>query len=340
MDQLIREKDSLNSIIFEFSQILPLWENRISNIAKLSKTAKNIAQKTKQKLINILYYPLFTIGKQPFTLLTLIKCIIISVVGLFIIKLLLKRLATFFSTLGMEEGEIQSVNTLIKYFLYLLLFLIALGIAGINISQITLIFGALSVGIGFGLQTIANNFISGIILLLERSIRVGDVIELEDGTVGIVKKINIRSTVLRTLSALEIIVPNSDMISKRISTWTYEDDWRLVTVPFGVAYGSDVDKVKKVVLEVAKKIPFTKEDKDHQTKVWFVEFGDSSLNFQLAFWVRLRQIDRPLAEVKDLYLTEIYKAFNREGIEIPFPQLDLHVKEIPNLSSSHKWENR
>lgn len=260
--------------------------------------------------------------------------------GLFIIKLLLKRLATFFSTLGMEEGEIQSVNTLIKYFLYLLLFLIALGIAGINISQITLIFGALSVGIGFGLQTIANNFISGIILLLERSIRVGDVIELEDGTVGIVKKINIRSTVLRTLSALEIIVPNSDMISKRISTWTYEDDWRLVTVPFGVAYGSDVDKVKKVVLEVAKKIPFTKEDKDHQTKVWFVEFGDSSLNFQLAFWVRLRQIDRPLAEVKDLYLTEIYKAFNREGIEIPFPQLDLHVKEIPNLSSSHKWENR
>ena len=319
----------MNDFSFELNYVLPIWKARINNLAKLSSTAKNLASETGKRLISLLHYPIFKVGNEPFTPLTLIKCIITILAGLLCIKLLMRRLSAFFKNIGMDEGEAESVNTLIKYFLYLVLLLITLGIAGINLSQITIIFGALSVGIGFGLQTIANHFISGIILLVERSIKVGDIIELEDGTTGIVKRINIRSTVIRTLSALEIIVPNADMISKRISTWTYEDDWRLITVPFGVAYGSDIHRVKEIVLETAKNVKFTKEDSQHKTKVWFVEMADSSLNFVLAVWVRLREINVPLDEVKDSYLSEIYNALNQNGIEIPFPQLDIHVKDLP-----------
>jgi small-conductance mechanosensitive channel len=120
-------------------------------------------------------------------------------------------------------------------------------------KQVTLVFGALGVGIGFGLQTVANNFVSGIILLAEHSIQAGDIVELENGTMGEVVKINIRSTVIRTYDGLDIIVPNSDLVSGKVTSWTYEDDWRRLKIPFGIAYGSDPQQAA----QIAKKRPKT-----------------------------------------------------------------------------------
>jgi len=209
-----------------------------------------------------------------------------------------------------------------------ILFIVALSTIGINLTQIGFLLGALGIGIGFGLQSIFSNFISGIILLLEGSLKIGDLVELEDGTLGIVKNIAMRSTIIRTFDGNDIIVPNSEFITKRISTWTYKDDWRRIHIPFGVAYGSDPERVKEVVLKAAKGVSFTQENSEHKTEVRFVEFGENSLNFDLVVWIRQAQAKKALMGIKSEYYYAIYKALTKAGIQIPFPQRDIHFKSL------------
>lgn len=222
----------------------------------------------------------------------------------------------------MDRGSREALVTISGYVGVALAVLIALGIAGVQFTNLAIIAGALSVGIGFGLQNIVNNFVSGLILLFERPVKTGDWIVV-GSTEGYVKRISIRSTLIQTFDRADVIVPNSELISGQVTNWMLYDSRGRVRVPIGVAYGSDTKKVQEILLRIAA---------EHQTvitdgsmtppKVLFVSFGDSSLNFELRAFIR--NIDERLQVVSDINFA-IDAAFREEGIEIPFPQRDIHL---------------
>jgi len=284
---------------------------------------------TWRKIKGVLYYPLWTIGTTPFSLGTLIKFFITVSIGLYALRWAKRRLLQILTKKPeFYSGSINSLVTLGYYLGVVFVFMIALSVVGINLSQITIIFGALGVGIGFGLQTIANNFISGIILLSERSIKVGDIVEIGDNLTGEVKRINMRSTVIRTYDGLDAIVPNSEFISNRVTTWTYDDDWRRLYIPFGVAYGSNPEEVAKLAYEVAQETAITTEDQQHRTQVLFTGFGDNSLDFTLIVWCRMHRLRKSTKELISDYYFGLYKKLTEAGIEIPFPQRDIHIRSL------------
>ena len=227
----------------------------------------------------------------------------------------------------MGQGARDAVVTITGYIMFLIALLAGMSAAGFDFGNIAIIAGALSVGIGFGLQNIVNNFVSGLILLFERPVRKGDWIVV-NGTEGVVKDIQIRSTRIETFDRSDVIVPNSELISNQVTNWVLSSNSGRAIVPVGVAYGTDTEKVRDVLLKVA-------EDNDDvaktnflpEPKVLFREFGDSSLNFELR--VFLLNVDSRLSVISDLNFA-IDKAFREAGIEIPFPQRDLHVKSLPD----------
>ena len=216
----------------------------------------------------------------------------------------------------LAPGTATSVATLGYYAAAVLAVLIILGAVGINLTQLTVAFGALGVGIGFGLQNILNNFASGIILLAEQVIKVGDVVNLKDDLTGEVKKISIRYTVIRTINGDDVIVPNSEFVSGRVNSWTYADDWRRLTVPFSVACGADPDAIVRLCLEAAREVAITREDAAHPALVFFDGFGDSGLKFSLRVWCRMRQL-RPGAGLHSDYYFALHKKLTAAGIELP-----------------------
>ena len=201
--------------------------------------------------------------------------------------------------------------------------LIALSIAGVTFQNLAIIAGALSVGIGFGLQNIVNNFVSGLILLFERPIRTGDWIVV-GGVEGHVRRISIRSTQIETFDHADVIVPNSDLISGNVTNWMLRDNYGRVRIPVGVAYGSDTQRVKEILLRVAREHPLVVSNSRvvSDPYVLFLSFGDSSLNFELR--AHVRHVDRRLTVLSDLNFA-IDDAFREAGVEIPFPQRDLHI---------------
>ncbi len=278
---------------------------------------------------HVLTYPLVKLGETSFTLAGLLKFFLILGLGIFLLRYVRRKLEKFLvGRFHLTASVVNSLVTLFYYAFLVVILLVALSSAGLNLTQVGIVLGALGVGIGFGLQTITSNFISGIILLTEGSLRVGDLVELEDGTLGVVKKIAMRSTILRTFDGQDLIVPNSEFISKRISTWTYEDDWRRLHLPFGVAYGSSPSKVKETILKAAQRLETTEIDPEHPLEVWFEGFGDSALNFALSVWIRQSKHQKPLARIKSDYYYAIHEALLEAGIEIPFPQRDLHLRTI------------
>lgn len=221
----------------------------------------------------------------------------------------------------MERGAQQAVASITRYLILLVGLFIALQTAGINLTTLNVIAGAVGVGIGFGLQNIANNFISGLIILFERPIKVGDRIEV--GNIdGEVKEIGARSTTVLTNDNITIIVPNSSFISENVVNWKHRDAQVRFHIPIGVAYGSDAHAVARLLREVAA------ENSDvlpePPPKVWFRGFGDSSLNFELLVW-NTSLVDRKGQFISDLNFA-VYDKLNQHGIEIPFPQRDLHIR--------------
>ncbi len=309
--------------------VVYLWKTQVGFWGNLFSRSWQTVERVFDRVNFVLHYPLWTLRGTTFTVLSLLKAFSVLILGILLLKFIRWRLERLLiHRFKMAPGLVNSLATLSYYTLLVLVVLVALSTAGVNLNQVALIFGALSVGIGFGLQTIANNFISGIILLTERSIKVGDLVQFEDGTIGVVKKINIRSTVIRTFDALEIIVPNSEFISQRISTWTYGDDWRRILIPFGVAYGTDPEKVREVATKAARSVPITHEDADHPIRVRFVGFGDSSLDFELAVWIRQAEVNRAMTGIKSDYYYALYRHLSQAGIEIPFPQRDIHLRSV------------
>ncbi len=223
-----------------------------------------------------------------------------------------------------EQANIHIISRLVYYISLVIGVLLVLSILGIDVTKVALLASALSVGIGFGLQSIFNNFISGIILLFERSLKVGDVVELADGTIGVVKEINIRSTRINTADNMDVIVPNSEFVSSRVNNWTLSDRYRRIRIPFGVHYRTDKELVKQAAIEAANRVSATVSPPGKEPNVWLVNFGDNSLDFQLVVWVSPQAIARP-GTLKAMYLWEIETSLKQYNIEIPYPQRDIHI---------------
>ncbi|PKM37931.1 MAG: hypothetical protein CVV06_03300 [Gammaproteobacteria bacterium HGW-Gammaproteobacteria-10] len=239
---------------------------------------------------------------------------------------------TWLSNARIERGAQDALITVTGYLGLTLSFLVALSIAGVEFANITIIAGALSVGIGFGLQNIVNNFISGLILLIERPVRTGDWILV--GTIeGFVHRISIRSTQLRTFDGSHVIVPNSELISSQVTNWMLHDSSGRIKIPVGIAYGSDLEKVRVILLAVAHRhnMVITESNRVAAPVVLMTGFGDSALNVELRCFIR--SIDNRAQVFSDLCFA-IDAALREEGIEIPFPQHDVHVKEDSSFPSS------
>jgi small-conductance mechanosensitive channel len=219
----------------------------------------------------------------------------------------------------MEVGLQDSITTITVYVVWMLGILIALHVFGLNTASLAVAFGALGIGLGFGLQNIFNNFISGIILLFERPIQVGDDVEV-NGIWATVKKINVRSTVVQTYDNASLIIPNADFVSTQVTNWSFKDKRLRRNILIGVAYGSDVTLVRDTLLEIAQKTP--KVLKVPAPDVLFTDFGDSALIFRLRLWT---DIDSML-KVETAIRFEIDRLFRERGIEISFPQRDVHIR--------------
>jgi small-conductance mechanosensitive channel len=223
---------------------------------------------------------------------------------------------------GMDRGVRDAIKKLLHYTLVFVGFLLAVSLAGIELKNFAVLAGALGIGIGFGLQNIVNNFVSGIILLFERPIKVGDVVFLDEEW-GTVRKIGLRSTIVETVDQSEIIVPNSDLVSQKVTNWTLSTKAARIVLQVGVAYGSDLEKVLGILLEAGQNHAETLEQPP--PSAIFLGFGDSSLNFELRVWVP--DIGQRLVVRSDLGCY-VDRRFREEEIEIPFPQRDLHLRSV------------
>ncbi len=224
-----------------------------------------------------------------------------------------------------NQATLYAVSRMLRYTVLVVGLIVVLDAAGINLSALAVFGGAVGVGIGLGLQGLFNNLISGLILLLEKTLKMGDFIDLESGISGTVREIGIRYTHIATNDRVDVIVPNSELVSHRVTNWTYSDSMRRMHVPFGVAYGSDKSLVREAALAAARSVEFTVENAQHPLDVWLIEFGDSSLNFELIVWIGPGAVNRPKM-VMAKYLWAIEDELAQRKLEIPFPQRDLRLR--------------
>jgi len=248
---------------------------------------------------------------------TVAACFMGSIVLSHAIQMLLSE--TTYKKHQLEYGVRVSISKIVHYSFIFSGFLLVLYVLGVEMKSITIIGGALGVGIGFGLQGIVRNFISGLILLFERPVKVGDYVTME-GQWGEIKSLGLRSTVVKTFDYSEIVVPNHDLIEQKVVNWTLSDRLMRIIVKVGVAYGSDVERVKQTLLECA--MMSSKVTRMPEPQALFMKFGDSSLNFELRVWIS--NIDDYVSVTSFLH-EEIDKRFKNEGITIAFPQRDVHM---------------
>jgi small-conductance mechanosensitive channel len=228
---------------------------------------------------------------------------------------------------GLQVGLQESITSISGYLIWVFGILISLSVLGVSTTSLTVAFGALGVGLGFGLQAIFNNFVSGLILLFERPIQTGDAVEI-NGIWGIVKKINVRSTVVQTWDNASLIIPNSEFISSQVTNWSFKDASLRRTIVVGVAYGSDTDLVRETLLEAAR--GSRRVLRRPEPDVLFHDFGDSALIFKLRVWTHIRNA---VVLESDLRF-EIDRQFRDRNITIAFPQRDVHLfqegKDLPD----------
>ncbi len=341
--EVLTAHEDLIQLKSENSFNLELLKTRMNEVVTgFSKTwyqIKAYAASGKEIMTNLIYNPLFTVNDYPVTLLPLIKLLLIILIGYLVSKAVTYVIKRYEKKHNIDKVKNRSslylMHTLVHYFIIFIAAMAGFSTLGINLSNITLIAGALSVGIGFGLQNLVSNFVSGLTIMFEKTLSVGDYIELEDGTTGVVKEIKARSTRLNTNDNIDVIIPNSDMVTNKVINWTLKESIRRIKIPFGVAYGTDKELVKKAALEAAENVKYTLTNMPgKEPDVWMMEFGDSSVNFILLVWVAHFGLRRP-NRIKSYYMWELDTALNKYGIEIPFPQRDVNLnvvnKQLPSM---------
>ena len=274
-----------------------------------------------EEILAILGKKLVSLGDVTITPAVLITVVLIFLASILISRLLQRMLRrNVLRRMHINEGAKEAICRILHYTIITLGAFIAVEQAGIDLTALAAISAVLMVGIGFGLQNITSNFISGLILLFEHPVQVGDYVEVS-GVQGCVRSIRARSTTVETLDNVSIIVPNSNFIAQNVTNWSYQDAKVRIHISVGVSYGSDVDLVGETLLRVGAAHPEVLRDPEPRGQ--FVDFGDSSLNFDLLVW-----IDDPSRQhfVRSDLNFAIVKAFREEGITIPFPQRDLHLR--------------
>jgi small-conductance mechanosensitive channel len=267
-------------------------------------------------------HPLFWLGATPITPLTLLVFVALAVAGVVLARLAASLVGgRLLARTGVDAGLRYALGRITYYVLLVVGLLIALQTAGVQVGSLTVVLGALGVGIGFGLQNIVNNFVSGLILLIERPVNVGDWIEVQ-GTGARVERIGARSTTIVTNDHITIIVPNAELITNRIINWSHGDARVRLRLPVGVAYGSDLDLVRETLIEVARANAAVLGDPP--PLVNFIGFGESAFEFELAVWT-VTGVQRQRGFRSDLNFA-IAAACRAGGIEMPVPQRDLHVR--------------
>lgn len=224
----------------------------------------------------------------------------------------------------LSESGLYALSRILLYLWWGLGIMFALHAFGLNFSSLALFGGAVGIGVGLGLQTTFSNFVSGVVILLEKTIKVGDYVELESGASGRVSEINVRYTRMTTNDAVDIIVPNSEIINNKLSNWTLHEPHRRIHVPFSVAYGSDKDVVREAGLAAADAIANDLNDPEKAPDVWLVGFGENGLQFQLVVWVGKKMATAP-ARTQARYLWALEDALRARGLVVPFPQRDIRI---------------
>lgn len=230
-------------------------------------------------------------------------------------------------TKGLSATNRAILTQLITILIYIAAFFIGIDLLGIDLTTLAIFSGAIGIGLGFGLQKITSNFVSGIILLIEKSVEQDDLVEMSDGTSGFVRNNGARYTLIETFDGKEVMVPNEDFITNRVTNLTFTNLSARITIPVGVAYGSDLDKVREILLRSAKSHPSC--SRSTEPTCFLREFGDSSINFILHFWID--DVTKGRYQPQSDVMFTIWHAFEENGIEIPFPQRDIHLKnELSN----------
>ena len=355
-----------NLLFLKIEELLPLLRNKESSYFENSKNLQTFIQEnevnydslvellkylsreyigvtkttfadTKESFLDILKYgwdevnrPVIPIG-DGVSILAVIKFFLIFILG-FTIAIFYKRKISNAS--GYLKNSSPATKTMLAnlgyYFLVILTFVFALNSVGIDLSSLTILVGALSVGIGFGLQNIVSNFISGIILIFEKSIQVGNIIEINNQFKGRVTQINMRSSVITTFDNIDIIIPNSTLMQNNVINLTFSDDIRRLHIPFSVAYGTNSDFIIKLILDSLKEtqLVYIREDESRQAKIWMTGMGASSVEYKLLVWVNANtnRFGLDSSGMSD-FLIFIYNTLQKNNIEIPFPQMDNHIRK-------------
>lgn len=341
------EKELLRNYIAKSEKIDNLSIKNKNYFEKIDAFIKDLARKhlgnTKLFLSNSIYQsqdilkqawtyitsPIFVYNEKAITLFSLIKAILFIIIG-FIIGIVYKKWLNNLSKKwpDMSQMSLKLSSNVGFYIIIIITFMITMSGLGIDMTSISLIAGALSIGIGFGLQTVVSNLIAGVILMFERTIRIGDIIEINDLLKGTVTDIRIRSTTIKTFDNIDIVVPNSSFIQNNVINWTLEDPSRRLHIPFGVAYGTKIEKVKEVVLKELEDsdLKYVRNNEDKKPEIRLENMNTSSVDLELLVWIKANDKIQPNS-LKSDFLILIYNSLYKNDIEIPFPQLDLHIKK-------------
>jgi small-conductance mechanosensitive channel len=277
--------------------------------------------KSWQEILDILKKKLVSLGDVTITPAVLLTVVLI-ILGAFAVSRLLRRMLrrNVFRRTHLNIGTQETIARILHYIIMLLGVFIAVQQVGVDLTTLAAISAVLMVGIGLGLQNITSNFISALILLFERPVQVGDFVEVA-GVQGRIRMIKTRSSIVETLDNVSIIVPNSNFITENVTNWSYRDSKVRIHISVGVSYGSDVDLVAETLLQVGR--AHQEVLLNPEPAIQFLQFGDSSLNFDLLVWIN--DASRQYFIKSDLNFA-VVKAFRKQGITIAFPQRDLHIR--------------
>jgi len=280
--------------------------------------------------------PWFEIGSSRFTL-GKVAGLVLIVLALWWLAMILERMIVRRALRGSSAPQaspgVYAFSRIARYTVWILGTLIGLNYLGLDLTSFAFLSGAIGVGIGFGLQNIFNNFVSGIILLLERTLKVGDFVDLESGISGRVAEISMRYTRITTNRAVDVIVPNSEFINGKVTNWTFDNDLRRLHIPFGVSYNSDKEAVREAAIAAAKNVPGNIDDGLRKPDVRLVGFGDSALNFELVAWIGPEVARSPGATTAKFYWA-LHDELVRRNIEIPFPQRVVSLRRDGSVPSA------
>lgn len=281
-----------------------------------------------QRVAAVWNFQLTAIDGRPLTVGKVTIALLVLVFGLPIARLVIRRVSRrLFARIGLEPGAAAAFETLTFYAVGVCLVVFALWVSEIPLTVFTLAGGAIAIGVGFGSQKIVNNFISGVILLFERPIKVGDLIEVGE-TFGEVENIGARSTKIKTFDNFHIIVPNGAFLDQNVINWTHSDDRVRVWLKVGVAYGSPTRQVEELILKAIRELD--KALIPPEPEVFFADFGDNALMFEAFFWVVMRRPMDRRRTLSDLRF-RVDELFREAGITVAFPQRDVHLDTLSPL---------